>query len=121
MCFLFSFSLHCKEDESRVSETYINMGNRFSAKYEFEKPNDRRALDLMNEAAKGVMTELPEIIIGYGISDEYRFVFPTKPNLLEESPYFCVKGINLILDIALCFTKLVRCSTEGRGEFARSA
>lgn len=47
---------------------------RFSAKYGFEKPNDRRALDLMNVAAKGVMAELPDIIIGYGISDEYRFV-----------------------------------------------
>lgn len=45
---------------------------RFANKYSFEKPNDRRALDLMNEAAKIVMTELPELIIAYGISDEYR-------------------------------------------------
>ncbi|GJN79431.1 tRNA-His guanylyltransferase [Purpureocillium lilacinum] len=41
------------------------------AKYGFEKPNDRRALDLMNAAAKAVVTDLPEITIGYGISDEY--------------------------------------------------
>ncbi|TVY71547.1 tRNA(His) guanylyltransferase [Lachnellula suecica] len=46
---------------------------RFSAKYEFEKPNDRRALDLMNAAAKAVLSELPDIVIGYGISDEYRY------------------------------------------------
>lgn len=44
------------------------------AKYGFEKPNDRRALDLMNAAAKAVVTELPEITIAYGVSDEYRFV-----------------------------------------------
>lgn len=48
-------------------------GDRFANKYSFEKPNDRKALDLMNEAAKAVMTELPELIIAYGISDEYRY------------------------------------------------
>jgi len=50
--------------------------DRFSAKYNFEKPNDRRALDLMNAAAKAVMSEHPDIVIGYGVSDEYRFVLP---------------------------------------------
>lgn len=48
---------------------------RFSAKYEFEKPNDRAALDLMNAAAKAVMNEHPDIVISYGISDEYRCFF----------------------------------------------
>jgi tRNA(His) 5'-end guanylyltransferase len=27
----------------------------------------------MNAAAKAVMTELPDIVIAYGISDEYRY------------------------------------------------
>lgn len=43
-----------------------------SAKYDFEKPNDRRALELMNAAAVGVMRELPDLVVGYGVSDEYR-------------------------------------------------
>lgn len=42
------------------------------SKYNFEKPNDKRALDLMNFAAKAVVTDLPEISIAYGVSDEYR-------------------------------------------------
>lgn len=42
------------------------------AKYKFQKPNDRRALDLMNVAAMAVVTDIPEIIIAYGVSDEYR-------------------------------------------------
>jgi tRNA(His) guanylyltransferase len=46
--------------------------HRMCAKYRFEKPNDRRALDLMNAAAKAVVADLPDIIISYGISDEYR-------------------------------------------------
>lgn len=56
----------CKKDESNVMR-------RFSSKYAFEKPNDRKALDLMNGAAKAVMAELPDIIIAYGVSDEYRW------------------------------------------------
>ena len=48
---------------------------RFSDKYAFTKPNDRRALDLMNAAAKAVMTDWPDVVIAYGISDEYRYLF----------------------------------------------
>jgi len=48
------------------------MSTRVSKKYGFEKPNDRRALDLMNAAATGVMREMPEVILAYGMSDEYR-------------------------------------------------
>lgn len=42
------------------------------AKYGFEKPNDRRGLDLMNTAAKAVVADLTDITIAYGTSDEYR-------------------------------------------------
>ncbi|KAM0589939.1 hypothetical protein ACHAPN_007983 [Verticillium nonalfalfae] len=49
--------------------------SKLCAKYAFEKPNDKRALDLMNAAARAVMTDLPDITIAYGISDEYSFVF----------------------------------------------
>ncbi|KAK0747863.1 Thg1 C terminal domain-containing protein [Apiosordaria backusii] len=56
---------------------------KFSNKYGFEKPNDRRALDLMNAAARAVMSELPEITIAYGISDEYSFVFHKSCALFE--------------------------------------
>lgn len=48
--------------------------DRFSKKYEFEKPNDKRALDLMNAAAKAVMKEIPDLVLAYGVSDEFSFV-----------------------------------------------
>lgn len=52
--------------------------HRFSKKYDFAKPNDRRAIDLMNESAKGVMEELKDLVLAYGISDEFRCgrIFP---------------------------------------------
>ncbi|KAJ6786055.1 hypothetical protein PWT90_02749 [Aphanocladium album] len=56
---------------------------KMCARYGFEKPNDRRALDVMNAAAKAVIADLPEITIAYGVSDEYSFVFHKSCNLFE--------------------------------------
>ncbi|KAL1978293.1 hypothetical protein VTN31DRAFT_1152 [Thermomyces dupontii] len=57
--------------------------HKFSDKYGFEKPNDRRALDLMNAAAVDVMKDLPDLNIAYGVSDEYSFVFHPSCQLFE--------------------------------------
>ena len=53
-----------------------NLG-RLSDFYSFKKPNDRRALDLMNAAAVAVMKDLPDLCIAYGVSDEYRYDSPS--------------------------------------------
>lgn len=66
-------SLSQVSDIEKDLESYKYVfSSRLCARYHFEKPNDRRALDLMNAAAKAVMTELPDITIAYGVSDEYR-------------------------------------------------
>jgi tRNA(His) guanylyltransferase len=47
----------------------------FSQSHEFAKPNDERALQLMNEAGKRVMEGKEfagECVMGFGESDEYR-------------------------------------------------
>ena len=50
--------------------------HRFSSVYKFLKPNDKRCLDLMNTAAQTVMKKFyPNIVIAYGQSDEFSFVF----------------------------------------------
>lgn len=46
---------------------------RFSDKHAFEKPNDIRALHLMDRAAKSVMDELGDVVLAFGESDEYRW------------------------------------------------
>ena len=45
---------------------------RFSDKHGFTKPNDIRALQLMDHAAKDVMTEYPDTVLAFGESDEFR-------------------------------------------------
>lgn len=60
------------ESSSKLYDDESHILERFSDKYGFEKPNDRRGIDLMNAAAKAVLKELPDVVIAYGISDEYR-------------------------------------------------
>jgi tRNA(His) 5'-end guanylyltransferase len=47
---------------------------KMTARYNFKKPNDDRALYLMNEATANVVKELQDIIISYGQSDEVRYL-----------------------------------------------
>jgi tRNA(His) guanylyltransferase len=56
---------------------------RLSTHYSFTKPNDSRALNLMNAAASAVVSSLPDICIAYGVSDEYSFVFHKSTRLFE--------------------------------------
>jgi tRNA(His) 5'-end guanylyltransferase len=47
---------------------------RFSRAHAFRKPNDARALRLMDAAAAEVMRAFPEVTLAYGQSDEYSFL-----------------------------------------------
>ncbi|WWC92381.1 uncharacterized protein L201_007338 [Kwoniella dendrophila CBS 6074] len=48
--------------------------HKFSDAHQFRKPNDKRALDLMDLAAKTVMNEYKDVILAFGESDEYSFL-----------------------------------------------
>ncbi|KAG0054901.1 hypothetical protein BGZ83_010125 [Gryganskiella cystojenkinii] len=57
--------------------------HKFSAAHEFTKPNDVRALNLMNHAARSVMHELDDIVLAFGESDEYSFLFRKSTDLYQ--------------------------------------
>jgi tRNA(His) guanylyltransferase len=57
------------DNSKRFELTYQK---RFSQAHNFAKPNDRRAIDLMNRCAIEVMKDVKDIILAYGQSDEYR-------------------------------------------------
>ena len=52
--------------------------HRFSDAHQFIKPNDERGLRLMSRSAEQVMSEFKDIVLAYGQSDEYSFVFRKK-------------------------------------------
>lgn len=58
--------------------------HEFSKYYEFAKPNDERALKLMNASAKNVLMQYrQEIICAYGESDEYSFILRKETKLFN--------------------------------------
>ena len=48
----------------------------FAQRHGWLKPNDDRALQLMNAAACALMAAYPEVVLAYGQSDEFSFVLP---------------------------------------------
>ncbi|KII89709.1 hypothetical protein PLICRDRAFT_90895 [Plicaturopsis crispa FD-325 SS-3] len=48
--------------------------HRFSDEHGFAKPNDERALQLMDRAARDLMAEYEDIVFGFGESDEFSFL-----------------------------------------------
>ncbi|KAI0091233.1 Thg1 C terminal domain-containing protein [Irpex rosettiformis] len=55
--------------------------HRFSQDHDFAKPNDERALQLMDRAASDVMAEFKDIVLAFGESDEYSFLFKKSSTL----------------------------------------
>jgi tRNA(His) 5'-end guanylyltransferase len=49
--------------------------HRFAEEHAFEKPNDLRALKLMDQAATAVMTEFRDVVLAFGESDEFRSAY----------------------------------------------
>ncbi|KAH8698817.1 putative tRNAHis guanylyltransferase [Talaromyces proteolyticus] len=93
-----------EQSDSLLPETWIVVRidgrgfHKLSDQYEFEKPNDRRALDLMNAAAVAVMKDLPDLSIAYGVSDEYSFVFHPSCQLFER------RSAKLVTTVVSSFT-----------------
>ncbi|KAG2456175.1 probable tRNA(His) guanylyltransferase [Polypterus senegalus] len=54
--------------------------HKFAEDHKFKKPNDDRALHLMTRCAQAVMEGLEDIVVAYGQSDEYSFVFKKESN-----------------------------------------
>ena len=64
---------------------------RFSDTHGFEKPNDLRALELMNHAAKDVMEAYPDIVLAFGESDEFRYTLFVLYLSMESLTHFGVR------------------------------
>ncbi|XP_057424883.1 tRNA(His) guanylyltransferase 1-like [Lotus japonicus] len=71
--------------------------HRFSEMHEFVKPNDGRALNLMNSCAVAVVEEFrPDIVFAYGVSDEYSFI-------LKQSSDIYQRRASKIISAIVCF------------------
>jgi len=85
----YEYVRNFERDEILLPNTWIVVRidgrgfHKLSTHYSFAKPNDTRALTLMNAAATHVLQSLPDIILAYGVSDEFSFVFHRGTTLFE--------------------------------------
>lgn len=77
--------------------------HKFTEKHNFEKPNDLRGLNLMNHAASCVMKEFNEIILSYGQSDEYSFVFHKTANVYNRRASKILSNVNSLFTSSYVF------------------
>ncbi|TID30155.1 hypothetical protein CANINC_001262 [Pichia inconspicua] len=61
--------------------------HKFSDFYEFEKPNDKLALEIINKSALKLMQSIPDIIMAFGDSDEYSFLLKKDCELFERREF----------------------------------
>ncbi|KAG5366722.1 tRNA(His) guanylyltransferase [Yarrowia sp. B02] len=57
--------------------------HKFSKFYNFEKPNDLRAIELMNKCAELIVNQFDDVVMAYGDSDEFSFLLRRKCSLFE--------------------------------------
>ncbi|KAJ1430184.1 tRNAHis guanylyltransferase catalytic domain [Sesbania bispinosa] len=68
--------------------------HRFSERHQFVKPNDDRALNLMNSCAAAVLEEFrQDIVFAYGVSDEYSFILKKTTNLYQRKASKIISAI----------------------------
>lgn len=89
--------------------------HRFSNDHDFAKPNDGKALELMNEAARFVMNDLrPEITLAFGESDEYSFLLRPSCTLYKRRSSKLVTHIVSLFTSAYVFnwSKYMNCTLQ---------
>jgi tRNA(His) guanylyltransferase len=98
----FSYVKHFEKSNELLPNTFIVVridGRGFTSFCDihgFEKPNDLRGIKLMSKSAKEVMKSFNEIILAYGDSDEFSFVFKKSArvfNRREDKILSCVVSL----------------------------
>lgn len=89
-----TFHLNNGESDHVKSKTLTAMFCfRFAEQHTFSKPNDNRALSLMTHSARCVMAELEDVVIAYGQSDEFSFVFKKTSTLFKRRARYSTSKI----------------------------
>ncbi|CAH0725916.1 unnamed protein product, partial [Brenthis ino] len=96
----FVYVKNYEQDDSLLPNTWIVVRldgkcfHKFSEDHNFSKPNDLRALNLMNYAAFKVLREFNDVLMAFGQSDEYSFIFKKKSNLYKRRAAKLLTTIN---------------------------
>ena len=96
----FEYVKKFEQDDTLLPNTWIVVRldgkcfHKFSEDHNFQKPNDLRALSLMNYAAFKVLHEFNDLLMAFGQSDEYSFIFKKNSSLYKRRAAKLLTTIN---------------------------
>ncbi|XP_049870180.1 probable tRNA(His) guanylyltransferase isoform X1 [Pectinophora gossypiella] len=96
----FEYVKNFESDDTLLPNTWIVVRldgkcfHKFSDDHNFVKPNDVRALNLMNYAAFNVFREFNDLLMAFGQSDEYSFIFKKQMTLYKRRAAKLLTTIN---------------------------
>lgn len=77
--------------------------HKFADLHVFERPNDKRGLELMTRAAVSVFQEFRDVCFAFGHSDEYSFVFKKDLNLYNRRYDKILTNVNSLFSSSYVF------------------
>ena len=95
----FDFLKKFEDNERLLYDTYIVVRidgkcfTPFCKLYNLAKPFDERLINLMVSCGKNVLQQFPSLVLGYGQSDEFSFVFRKDTTLFGRSRDEIISGI----------------------------
>ena len=116
----FEYVKSFEQDQSILPQTWIVVRidgqafTRFCQAHNLQKPNDANCLASMNKAAQLVCQKFNEIVLAYGQSDEYSFIFP--PN----SKIFNRRSQKIVSTLVSYFTSCFVVNWKGTLEYPPS-
>ncbi|AFZ80354.1 hypothetical protein BEWA_032070 [Theileria equi strain WA] len=105
----FSYVKNFEEDPHLLFDcwTVIRVDGRsfknFSDRHNFRKPNEPRALSLINAAACHVMSKFGDILLAYGHSDEYSFLLKKNSRMYNRRQQKILSSIVSLFSSAYCY------------------
>ncbi|XP_023945348.1 probable tRNA(His) guanylyltransferase [Bicyclus anynana] len=96
----FEYVKNFEQDDTLLPNSWIVVRldgkcfHKFSEDHNFEKPNDSRGLQLMNYSAYTVLSEFNDLLMAYGQSDEYSFIFKKNSTLYKRRAAKLLTTIN---------------------------
>ncbi|CAH2238468.1 jg982 [Pararge aegeria aegeria] len=96
----FEYVKNFEQDDTLLPNSWIVVRldgkcfHKFSEDHNFTKPNDARGLKLMNYSAYAVLSEFNDLLMAYGQSDEYSFIFKKNSTLYKRRAAKLLTTIN---------------------------
>lgn len=105
----FDYVKHFEKEERCLPNSWVVVRvngksfTKFAETHGYEKPNDKKGLDVMVRAAVCVMEDVRDICVAYGHTDEFSFVFRKDTSMFNRRSAKIMSHVNSLFSSAFVF------------------